>query len=306
MALTDLLLCVLTVPLSADDEVENRGRSFGTATYHAHFGWTLSAIAEVIGFYLMAWFAFDRYVATCHPQKYRLCKKPLEFCLRLVGTTVWVIILYIPTMAIGYVEPCPSGWVSVDGYSEVLIQGWYKCYVVIREVFSRVLPGLVITLCNVSLIIRLRKPTAASSACSDPNSKDLRLVVLLGCITVCFYIFNIPFMIKVFGNHHLVEGQVNTDTYSAISNLLKMVGTLCNFALYFIVTPDFRQTMTEMMCACGVKTRDNNTSFDHFFTLRIRTTTTTATTPTDKAIRESLPGPVTSTGQGECNREGVV
>lgn len=298
---------MLTVPISVDDRVHDRGRSLNAANYHAHFGWTLSSIAEVMGYYLMAWFAFDRYVATCHPQKYVLCKKPQEFCRRILATAVCVILLYIPTIAVGYVLSCPDGWVPVDGYSELQSKGWYRYYVVVREMFSRLFPGIVITFCNISLIIRLRKPSVASSTDSDPSTKDLRLTVLLGCITVCFYLFNVPFMIKVLSNYHLMDIDVNTDTYSALSSLLKMLGTLYNFFLYFVVTPDFRQTMTEMVCACGVKTGDNNTSFDHFFTLRLRTRTTTGAAPTtDKAIRDSFPGSVTSEGKEECNRVSVV
>lgn len=245
----DLILCLLTTPVCLA-KGGHGPTSYGIAKYYSHFGWSLSIGSQIISFYLMGWFAYDRYLAVCRHTKYPDSQRYQVYRARVVVTVVGVVALYVPTMVMGYVCREGEGWVAFDGYTLGKEQWWYTVYSWVREIFSRVLPAIVLTFCNIKITLRLKhlrsiRDGFGSGVSPARKERERRLVLLLFWVTALFYVYNSPVTVYYLGFLHYSQRHYNHSIliFGAISNLLQMMGNVSNFILYFLITPDFQRTL---------------------------------------------------------------
>lgn len=250
LGVVDLLLCLLTTPVCLAKA--GLGPSpYVVAVYYSHFGWSLSIGSQIISFYLMGWFAYDRYLAVCQHTKYPDSQRYKVFRKRVLVTVVGVVALYLPTMVVGYVCKEGEDWIPVDGYSlGKEVWWWYTVYSWVREILSRLVPAVVLTFCNAKITLRLKHLRSiwdgfGSGVSPARKERERRLVRLLFWVTALFYVFNTPVTVYylVFLNQSYSHSTHSILTFGAISNLLQMMGNISNFVLYFLVTPDFHRTL---------------------------------------------------------------
>ncbi|XP_069953370.1 probable G-protein coupled receptor B0563.6 [Cherax quadricarinatus] len=247
LATVDIVLCSLTIPVCLATG-GYRASSYNLAFYYAHFGWSLCIAWQTLSFYLMGWFAYDRFLAICCHDKFPNSHKVFEH--RLGGSVVWVAILYTPTLAVGRLCPLGESWVPIDGYMGGMENVWYRGYAWVREIFSRVVPAVVLTVCNVKISYRLKhlrniRDGFGSGVSPARRERERRLVLLLFWVTACFYLYNTPVTIYylAFLNHSDKYSNYSLLIFGAICNLLQMTGNIFNFVLYFLINPDFQRAL---------------------------------------------------------------
>lgn len=262
------MLCVLTIPVCLANSGHGTTTSVHLANYYAHFGWSLSIGAQILSFYLMGWFAFERYLAVCHHQRYHDSQSATVFRRRVCGTVVFVVILYLPTMVVGYVCPSLDGtsWLPLDGYIHMTQMPVYVAYTWVRELLSRLMPALTLTGCNLGITLRLRQLRSirdgfGSGVSPARKDRERQLVLLLFWVTVLFYVFNLPVMVYYLGflnhPHHLDPDSLLA--FAALSNFFQMAGNISNLLLYFLINPEFRRTLRHMFhTAVGWGSVENN------------------------------------------------
>nr|XP_045601571.1 uncharacterized protein LOC123760123 [Procambarus clarkii] len=252
LATVDIMLYLLTIPVCL--AMGGHGPTTHTlAFYYAHFGWALSISSQILSFYLMSWFAYDRFLAVCRHDKYPDSQRALVFEWRVAGSLVWVMALYAPTAAVGQVCQVAEGWVPLDGYTLGMGKVWYRGYSWVREIFSRVAPAAVLTFCNVKIAYRLKhlrsiRDSFGSGVPPARRERERRLVLLLFWVTAFFYLYNTPVTIYYLG--FLNYSQKHTYsllTFGAISNMLQMMGNISNSILYFLINPDFQRTLRALL-----------------------------------------------------------
>lgn len=256
LAGVDVMLCVLTIPVCLANSGHGTTSSVHLAKYYAHFGWSLSIGTQILSFYLMGWFAFERYLAVCHHQRYHDAQSTTVFRRRVCGTVAFVVILYLPTMVVGYVCPSFDGtsWLPVDAYHRNMNEmPVYVAYTWLRELLSRLMPALTLTGCNLGITLRLRQLRSirdgfGSGVSPARKDRERQLVLLLFWVTVLFYMFNLPVMVYYLGflNHPYHLNPDSLLAFAALSNFFQMAGNISNLLLYFLINPEFRRTLRYM------------------------------------------------------------
>ncbi|XP_068238884.1 probable G-protein coupled receptor B0563.6 [Palaemon carinicauda] len=255
LAIVDICLCVLTTPVC----LANSGHTpsnFFLAKYYSMFGWSLSIGSQIVSFYLMVWFAYDRYLAVCCHEKYPKSLRYEKFRGRVIFTITFVVILYTPTMFVGLVCPEDDAWKPLDGYRNIH-KHWYKAYSWVREIFSRLVPAGFMTIFNIKIALRLKHLRSIRDGFTNgvPPSrrdKERKLVVLLFWVTALFYIYNTPVTIYylLFLNHSILSPEREDEvlTFGVISNLIQMIGNVSNFTVYFLINPEYQKTLKGLCC----------------------------------------------------------
>ncbi|XP_042239141.1 uncharacterized protein LOC121877442 [Homarus americanus] len=290
LAVVDICLCVLSIPIC----LSNGGHGstpYSTALYYAHFGWSSSIAAQILSFYLMSWFAYERFLAVCRHAEYRSSQRSRLFKRRVVGSVVGVVVLYLPTAVVGQVCQVDDGWIPVDGYSIVKLPLWYSVYSWVREIFSRVVPAAVITFCNVKITYRLKhlrsiRDGFGSGVSPARRERERRLVLLLFWVTAFFYVYNTPVTVYYLGFYapppHLRGHQQR-----------QMMGNVSNFVLYFLINPDFQRTLKVMF---HLRVPDSASAID---------TGTCDVKQSSNSFRSSIPGCGTTTAADNCSDSGL-
>ncbi|XP_037775746.1 uncharacterized protein LOC119572880 isoform X1 [Penaeus monodon] len=297
LAIVDMVLCLLTIPVCLSNG-GHAATSYSTALYYALFGWSMSIGAQIFSYYLMVWFAYDRFLAVCRHAEYRSSQRREVFNRRVVGTLAGVAALYLPTVLVGDLCQEASGnWVPIDGYSEERIKGWYRVYTWGREVISRLVPAVLITVCNIKITLKLRqlrsvRESFISGISPARREKERRLVFLLFWITALFFVYNTPVTVfyvvfldqNILDAHHIDHADYGVLVFGSLSNLLQMLGNVSNFVLYFLVNPDFHRTLQAMF---GVRAADDAADKDSYRSTIRRTQSVNATQP-ERSAKDDL------------------
>ncbi|XP_050732830.1 uncharacterized protein LOC127006680 [Eriocheir sinensis] len=306
LACVDLSLCVLTVPVCLTKGGITPLGSRSLAGYYAHFGWSLSIAAQILSFYLMGMFAFERFLAVCRHDLYPRSQTDSMYRNGVVTATIVVLLMYVPTMVVGTVDRVDKDWLPTDGYSKQhQWHAWYPAYAWLREIFSRLVPAVVITFCNVRITMRLRHLRSIQEGFgrgvpATRRERERRLVLLLFWFTALFYIFNAPVIVYYLGFLHTNQDHCGKHlasrllTFAGISNLLQMMGNVSNFVLYFLISPEFHNILCSLLkcksfnLAAGMRTVFLRAP-------KIASATTTITT----SVSSSNPATSAATGETE-------
>ncbi|XP_027235306.1 probable G-protein coupled receptor B0563.6 [Penaeus vannamei] len=297
LAMADMALCLLTIPVC----LSNGGHgatAYSTALYYSLFGWSVSIGAQIFSYYLMVWFAYDRFLAVCRHAEYRDSQRREVFNRRVAGTLAGVAALYLPTVLVGRVcQEASGGWLPIDGYSEQRIHGWYRVYSWVREVISRLVPAVLITVCNIKITLKLRqlrsvRESFISGISPARREKERRLVFLLFWVTALFYVYNTPVTVfyvvfldqNILDSHRIDHADYWVLVFGALSNLLQMLGNVSNFVLYFLVNPDFHRTLQALL---GVRAADDAADADSNRSTVRRTQSLNATQP-ERGAKDDL------------------
>lgn len=305
----DLFLCVLTVPVCLAKGGITPLSSRSLAGYYAHFGWSLSIAAQILSFYLMGMFAFERFLAVCRHDLYPRSQTDSMYVHGVVTATVVVLLVYVPTMVVGSVDNVDGDWLPTDGYSKQhQWHAWYPAYAWLREIFSRLVPAVVITFCNVRITMRLSHLRSIQEGFgrgvpATRRERERRLVLLLFWFTALFYIFNAPVTVYYLGFLHTSQDHCGKHvasrllTFAAISNLLQMMGNVSNFVLYFLISPEFHNTLCSLLKCKSINLPTRITKTESLRFPKIAPSTTTITTSF------SSPNLATSAATGEPKDE---
>lgn len=323
---------MLTVPVCLAKGGVTPLTSRPLAVYYAHFGWSLGIAAQILSFYLMGMFAFERFLAVCRHDLYPRSQTDSMFRRGVATATVVVLLVYVPTMVVGWVTEVDGRWQPRDGYSKQEQRyAWYPAYAWIREIFSRLVPAFVITYCNVRITLRLRhlrniQEGFGRGVPAIRRERERRLVLLLFWFTALFYLFNTPVTVYYLGYLHTKSHcpkylPAKLLTFAAISNLLQMMGNVSNFVLYFLISPEFHNTLCSLLTfksiglSAGLKTNSGRSVTVHPATTTKTTSVSSATiaaaatrptedespTQSDSGYQQDVVGSITPPRGSSCS-----
>ncbi|XP_066961382.1 probable G-protein coupled receptor B0563.6 isoform X2 [Macrobrachium rosenbergii] len=247
---SDMFLCFLLIPVCLANCGHFPIKSYTVAKYYSMFAWSISSSFQVFSFYLMVWFAYSRYVAVCCHEDLPRSMQCKVFRKRVLFTFLFVFTLQIPTMFFGEVCQTQSGeWLSYDGYRNVEIP-LYEVYSWFREVCNRIIPPVLLTACNIKILMKLRNARSitecfAQGISRSRRNKERRLVLLLFWASAVFYVYQTPVTIYLLLMAQTWQSEETKRTilfFGIASNIIQMIGNISNFTLYFLVNSHFRAT----------------------------------------------------------------
>ncbi|XP_068238883.1 probable G-protein coupled receptor B0563.6 [Palaemon carinicauda] len=251
---SDMLLCILLIPVCLGHCGHFPIESYLVAKYYSMFAWSLSSSFQVFSFYLMFWFAYSRYVAVCCHEDLPRSMQCKVFSKRVLFTFLFVFTLQVPTMFYGEVCQTQDGkWVANDGYRNTE-DALYQVYSWCREVCNRVVPPLLLTACNIKILMKLRNARGitecfAKGISRSRRRKERRLVLLLFWASAVFYIYQTPvtiYLVLMAQNWQSEEAKKRIAVFGIVSNIVQMIGNISNFTLYFLVNRHFRSTFSQV------------------------------------------------------------
>ncbi|XP_064118048.1 sex peptide receptor-related protein 2-like [Macrobrachium nipponense] len=247
---SDMFLCFLLIPVCLANCGHFPIKSYTIAMYYSKFAWSISSSFQVFSFYLMVWFAYSRYVAVCCHEDLPRSMQCKVFRKRVMFTFLFVFTLQIPTMFFGEVCQTQNGeWLSKDGYRNVG-DPLYEVYSWFREVCNRIIPPVLLTACNIKILLKLRNARSitecfAQGISRSRRNKERRLVLLLFWASAVFYIYQTPvtiYLLLLAKEWESDEEQRKIFNFGIASNIIQMIGNISNFTLYFLVNSHFRAT----------------------------------------------------------------
>ena len=174
LAATDLLYLIFNIPFCMKEFVLIIDglliTSAASAFYYSYVAIPIVNFFLTLSVYLIVWLSYDRWLAVCNPHKFPVKQNLAVVHQRFVTTIILTFIMYVPSplrQSYECVEiPQSLRAPSCEDFStqvgccvfesEYMQHRWYYCYELIREIYSRFLPGILITIFNGAIIISLR------------------------------------------------------------------------------------------------------------------------------------------------------
>lgn len=115
--------------------------------------------------YIIVWLSYDRWLAVCNPHKFPTKQRLQVVHKRFLATIVITFLMYVPSPmkqtyqcirinnSIGQINEAAHCCVFESKFME---EKWFYIYEFLREIYSRFLPGILITSFNVAIIVTLR------------------------------------------------------------------------------------------------------------------------------------------------------
>ncbi|KAK7081738.1 hypothetical protein SK128_027524 [Halocaridina rubra] len=250
LAISDLLYLTLNIPFCLKEFAQvshQHSVSRASAIYYAYIGIPVVNFFLSMSEYIVVWLSYDRCLAVCNPQKFTAKQRLRVVRIRTVTTFFFTIFVYSlsPLRQTYHCEG--SKCFVVD--NAIIEKAWYKGYESIREVYSRFLPAIVITVYNAAIIVKLKHMKKARGGpdviTEARQERERRLICLLLAITVFFYISAFPsaiYKILMFSDKfHFIP------YFRAVADMLEVSGHVFNFFLYFLFCSDYRKVLVSFM-----------------------------------------------------------
>lgn len=247
--MSDLLYLLFNVPFCLEDFVRvsesGQASSRGSAVYYAHIGVPVVNLFLTMSEYIVVWLSYDRCLAVCWPHKFS-AKQRMHVVRERCGLSLALTVAVYCLSPLSQTYHCDGSLCCVKDstYSNLT---WFMGYELFREIYSRFLPALLVTVFNVAIVVtlrRLHRERRAEDVISETRQeRERRLFVLLMAVTVLFYVTAFPSaMYKVLpGDDSNLESILRP-----IADMLEVSGHVFNFVLYFLFSPDYRRTLVGM------------------------------------------------------------
>ncbi|XP_068600997.1 histamine receptor H2b [Brachionichthys hirsutus] len=262
LAVTDLLLGLLVLPLSATLELRSGKWPFGGAMCNIYI--SLDVLLCTASILTLLAISVDRYLAISAPLSYSRRITPLRVTLAL--TAIWIL-----SLAVSFV-PIHLGWNTADyrvqhmdwvmGEEEEEDDGryckfeWSNNYVLVYTIGSFYVPLLLI--CGMYLCIfrvareqvrRIRAATplfaraASTAAIAREHKATVTLAAVLGAFIVCW----VPYF-TFFTCMGIKQKATPPNTLHSVVLWLGYFNSLLNPILYPAFNRDFRRAYAELLC----------------------------------------------------------
>ena len=168
LALSDLLYLIFNIPFCLKDFALTTDGLFvseASAVYYAYLAVPIVNFFLTMSVYIIVWLSYDRWMAVCSPHKFPAQQRLQIVHKRYLATIIVTFIVYVPSplrqtyecvriREVDMLEDREFCCVFEPGYTN---ESWYYyIYEFCREVYSRFLPGVLITAFNVAIIITLQ------------------------------------------------------------------------------------------------------------------------------------------------------
>ena len=259
LALSDILFCIFTIPrmfISANKAVFN---TYSFSLVYQQFGDACLDVFVLCSTWITVYLGISRTLIVCDP-----LRKRGAFCMK--GR--WTLAISILTLCASFIFDIPAfmtfehtyfNFEHKSGYllmSRSFVQGpimtvhnWF------RFVFGYVVPFLIMLVCNICLVVTLRKSdkARASLTASTGSSKrrvSNRITPTLVAIILAYLILMTPSEILDF-IFDALQIQHKASVYKVVrpfANLLQTTNFAINFALHIGINTVCRKAVRDLIC----------------------------------------------------------
>lgn len=267
LAISDLLFCIITLPMAFVQQKDFYFRSEFILYYNA-YGLAFISMFIMSSTLLTVTTAVIRYLAICHPFRSQ------KFITTKVTMSVILVVIFI-SIALN----APRFWyftlqkdLCTNGNntkiqlvrSELFHNDEFVyAYKIIWAIVGNFLPLVILLYCNIHLIIALRQSDLlhCSYSCDDSSSLSAhrKITISLVIIILFFFVFVSPSEITTFMMYVTDQGSIKPQyrIASLITNFLQSINFSVNFILYYIIIAQFRKDLHEFMCRFVRETESN-------------------------------------------------
>ncbi|XP_018012217.1 uncharacterized protein LOC108669405 [Hyalella azteca] len=162
LAASDLLYLLFNIPFCLEEFAltsDGLPVTESAAIYYAYIAVPVVNFFLTLSVYIVVWLSYDRWLAVCYPHKFSSQQTLVVVYRRCIATFLVTFAIYVPCpLRQTYSCYASSGDIPACCIyeSEYMNQKWYYFYEFGREVYSRFLPGILITAFNMAIIWTLR------------------------------------------------------------------------------------------------------------------------------------------------------
>ncbi|KAK7075905.1 hypothetical protein SK128_022269 [Halocaridina rubra] len=294
LAITDMLASLSLIPALL--HLERKELSYGWAYYYAHFEISVINALTSASVYIVVGLSVDRFIAVCHPRRYRTVSAPRLAVFRIALSLIIPIFIYMPHFFYQEVVCANTGMGWTYKNNEAIIGDSWYVWEVIVELCHRMIPATILAILNLCIIITFKKVTERRKSITNNkdvitpnehssegkheesarNQQERRLVNLLVAIVTTFLLTHLPAAVLALNDTAGTNlGSFNHEVFRAVANCLEVFGFSLNFVLYFFFVNGMRQVLIDAMslvkkkvCGLAIHTKvtrgcsnssDNNT-----------------------------------------------
>ncbi|KAF2353613.1 G protein-coupled receptor rhodopsin-like, partial [Trinorchestia longiramus] len=177
LAASDLLYLLFNIPFCLEEFAftsDGLPVSESAAIYYAYIAVPVVNFFLTLSVYIIVWLSYDRWLAVCNPHKFPTQQTLVVVHRRCVVTFLVTFAMYVPCPLRQTYTCYPSSsdaeaTVCCVHESEYMGHQWYYFYEFCREVYSRFLPGILITAFNFAIIWTLRLAKRGKKFNSNPK-----------------------------------------------------------------------------------------------------------------------------------------
>ena len=216
--------------------------------------------------------ALGRYLAICHPLHTR------SF-INLRGTRAAILVVFLVSVLINLADffemyighfTCPTQYTNgtlCDCYTPIVTllhknHTFRSAYIITWAILGTFLPILILTVCNICLILALRRSHRMQRLyrANQPRDSGHRITPTLITIIILYTILVCPseilqFIRYIVGSPKNGEQIRVYDSATSITNFMVTTNFAINFILYCAINVHFRSTITNLLCCRWYTTR---------------------------------------------------
>ncbi|CAL4157931.1 unnamed protein product, partial [Meganyctiphanes norvegica] len=201
-ALVDVISFLIMIPIIKSHLCSPD--SYSMAFYKTYLGWTLVSYLRHLSYFSLLWISYDRFLAIWFNQKFKETQNSTVVHRRLVATTLFALVIFLPGIVIGEVK-CAAGltdgtvyteaqWLSIPGYKRRIDQLWFKMYRMTIALSMEGIPSLIQLALSIGLIVGLiRKGRNIKSAGKRRRKSKLYVqTAVILCLNATYILVSVP------------------------------------------------------------------------------------------------------------------
>src|SRR6218665_553362 len=273
LAVSDMMVCVVyLVASSVRERVAYTRNDWLFGLYFYTYQEPMLNIFQLSSTWLTVTMALSRYLAVCRPMHARGFISLRGTRTALIGNFVGSLLLNLPRFwhYVPVRHPCseitptsPLSALQCPCFYHVKVTGalfinktFVFAYSIVTSIVGIFAPLLILTGCNVCLVLALRRSHQlhknSLAPVSPPQSRKQsrhRITPTLISLIVLFIVLVAPSEILRFFRQHVVSSSslVAFQTWTDVFNFLPLINFAVNFVLYCVVNVHFRQTCRDVL-----------------------------------------------------------
>ncbi|XP_067674963.1 somatostatin receptor type 5-like [Haliotis asinina] len=248
----DVVLLVTICTIVTLDVLDMKGLIISALDpyYVIRCGIILMNVIQTFEAYLTVLIAFVRCMAVAMPFRFATCMRDSVQNKLLIATAVFSVLFNVPFILMNLLflyEMSPSFSISI-------------LYIIFKQICCRILPILVIVICNIILAVsRCRmKSLPQANQCGSPPSRNSRSAFQLTCLVItittmfvgthgCLLVYDIS----------VVAANVLESAVPGLDFCMIIINSATNFIFYCLIGSEFRTTLVSLCKKTQCFTRSN-------------------------------------------------
>lgn len=258
-----LFHCAICFTVIVSLSVRRRmGLTYAWAFYFAHVEEPLYNVFNCSCAYIILGVSTDRYQAVCRPHKYSTTQAYHRMVGRVAVAYALPVFMYLPScfsQAPQYSDH-HKGWLVAQG--AIFHTHAWRIWSVSLEVLHRILPSILLVILNLQILLAVLRLKWSNvlvhrRLVSSVSNREQQIIYLLLALTLAFLVTNLPAtclkLVYLVQEKHC-HTNVILEVGRTIANCIEMAGVCCDFFLYFLMNPQYRQSLYSLVlcvrCGC--------------------------------------------------------